>query len=473
MKTDKLVGKTVIVIDDDQDTQDLVRAYFTQKQCQIICFNDAETALEESQKSAGTWDVVLVDLYLPKMSGIEFTDQFRKNHENIPVILITTSKSSDAAVEAINRGAYDFIVKPIHFPQLQVSVERAVHIKGLNQNLKELREQIKAPLIHAKGMIGKSPKFVETIEVARKIAKSKANIFITGESGTGKELFAKFIHDQSSCAKGPFVAINCSAIPENLLESELFGHSKGAFTGAQEKKIGLFEEAQDGSIFLDEIGDLSLPLQAKLLRVLQEKKIKRVGENQYRPINCRVISATHKQLIEEINEGRFREDLYFRLNVIPLSIPPLRERQEDLLPLAESFLKRFAVENGSPATRFSKEAIKFIFEHEWRGNVRELENIIERAVVLASSTEISLDELSSFAIPRKPVSHTVTQADENSLSFKVPIQNQLPTLEEVINKYVEFAVGVNSGARDRTAKEIGIDRKTLYKRLKVEQEITS
>lgn len=316
-------------------------------------------------------------------------------------------------------------------------------------------------------IIGRSQNFLEALNIAKRVAKSSANIFITGESGTGKEVIARFIHSESKQHKGPFVAINCSAIPESLLESELFGHAKGSFTGAQEKRVGLFEEAQDGTLFLDEIGDLNLPLQAKLLRVLQEKKIKRIGENQYRPINCRIISATHKSLKLEVQENRFREDLLFRLEVIPINIPPLRERTEDILLLAEFFLRKFSSENGSASTKtFSKEAISYLLENKWCGNVRELENTIERAMVLSEANEIRLQDF----LPKSSefILSTVSEkVNEDPNIFSINCAKYLPTLEEVVNKYLDFAVKKNDGARDRTAKAIGIDRKTLYKRIKL------
>lgn len=318
-------------------------------------------------------------------------------------------------------------------------------------------------------LIGESPCFLAAIDLAKRAAPSIASILISGESGTGKEVFANFIHRNSSRSKGPFVAINCSSIPENLLESELFGHSKGSFTGASEKRIGLFEAADNGTLFLDEIGDLSLPLQAKLLRVLQEKKIKRVGENQDREINCRIISATHKNLSLEVEEHRFREDLYFRLNVIPISIPPLRERQGDLIILAESFLKKSARANDSRVKSFSNCAKKFLLENPWRGNVRELENTIERAVVLCQNIEISSEDFLPFASTRLNTqsNRPADIVDENI--FSVQHLRPLPTLNDIVNKYINYAIRKNEGARDRTAREIGIDRKTLYKRLLTEQ----
>jgi DNA-binding NtrC family response regulator len=307
--------------------------------------------------------------------------------------------------------------------------------------------------------------------LARKIAGSSTNIFISGESGTGKEVFAKFIHSQSANKQGPFVPINCSSIPENLLETELFGHAKGAFTGAHDKKIGLFEEAQGGTLFLDEIGDLSLALQAKLLRVLQERKIKRVGENQFRDIDCRIISATHKDLAVEVYEKRFREDLFFRLNVIPILIPALRNRQEDIGLLSNIFLRKFSLLNNLEIKSFSKEAEKYLSINPWRGNVRELENLIERAVVMSSGPVILVENFMplSMRLNDADVSFEAISNFSSSPKFIIKYDEKLPTLETVIDSYIDYAIKINNGAKDKTAKEIGVDRKTIYKRLKRER----
>jgi transcriptional regulator with PAS, ATPase and Fis domain len=314
-------------------------------------------------------------------------------------------------------------------------------------------------------IIGCSQELLSVLSLAQRVAKSTASILITGESGTGKEVIAKYIHGEGRRRDGPFIAINCSAIPEALLESELFGHAKGSFTGAISKHMGLFEEAQNGTLFLDEIGDLNLALQAKLLRVLQEKKIRRVGENQYNPVNCRIVSATHKDLFLEVQEGRFREDLFFRLNVIPIHIPPLRDRKADIRPLAEFFLKKYAQANGSTVKTFSETSIEYLLNNEWKGNVRELENTIERVVVLSCRPEISLDEIIPSLIRKSNNQDSSKEHHEKDL-FSVSCKNELLTLEEVIHKYIEFAVQMNGGARDQTAIELGIDRKTLYKRLR-------
>ncbi len=462
------------IVDDDPDTLDLIRAFFQPKGFRVTAFSDAESAMAAVQTKNGdnNWDVLITDLQLPNMSGFEFIEQMKRIKPDLPIILITVSKSVEIAVNAIKKGAYDFLVKPLHFPQLLVSVERALHLNSLKENITELRQHIRSGDAAAySNIIGRSPKFLNALDIAKKVARSTANIFIFGESGTGKEVLARFVHAESPRNGGPFVAINCSAIPENLLESELFGHAKGAFTGAHEKKAGLFEDAEGGTLFLDEIGDLSLQLQAKLLRVLQEKKIQRVGENQLRSIDVRIVSATHKNLLQEIAAGQFREDLYYRLNVIPISLPPLRERPEDVLPLAESFLKKYAVINGSPARTFSKEAIKFMLEYPWRGNVRELENAVERAVVMAVESEVKYSNFlmanPDLVVMEAPAPTTASNYAEGD--FVVKYTGTLLKLQDVIQKYVEYAVSKNAGAKDKTARELGIDRKTLYKRMRMSE----
>ncbi len=470
---DQKTKTKVVVVDDDESIHDLMIAYFKPRGFEVITYLDAESALEESLKNGATWDVLLTDLCLPRMSGVEFTEEIKKNWPDLPIILVTTTRTAEAAVDAIQKGAYDFIVKPIYFPQLQMSVERALYLKALKGDINELRQRVKGENSFQDNIVGHSPSFLNVLDIAKRVAPSHANIFITGESGTGKELVAKFIHNSSRQSKGPFVAINCSAIPETLLESELFGHAKGSFTGAQDKKMGLFEEAEDGTLFLDEIGDLSLSLQSKLLRVLQDKKIRRVGENHDRDINCRVISATHKDLNLEINENRFREDLFFRLNVIPISIPPLRDRTEDLLPLAQAFLRKYTLINGASAKSFSKEAMKYIVENKWRGNVRELENAVERAVILCRDREISLEDFMPATSQLEATRSKEEKLPQEETIFAVGCSNELPSLDEITHKYIEYAVRRNGGARDLTARKIGIDRKTLYKKMKQEHSASS
>lgn len=458
------INPHLALVDDDPEVQDLISAFFKPKGYTISIYPEAEIALAQNQELV-KWDLLITDLRLPHMSGIEFIEKIKKIRPELPIILITVMKSVENALKASAAGANDFIVKPIHFAQLQVSVEKALHFRTLPHNFPnpELKEKTTAT---GAPVVGSSPKFVAVLAAAKKVAKSSSNIILTGESGTGKEVFARIIHEESRRKKGPFVAINCSAIPEDLLESELFGHAKGAFTGAHDKKIGLFEEAENGTLFLDEIGDMNITLQAKLLRVLQEKRIKRLGENQTRMINARIISATHKNLIQEVNDGKFREDLFYRLSVIPLHLPPLRERAEDIIPLAQAFLKRFAHINNSPARNFSQQAIDFFQDYAWPGNVRELENAIERAVVLATKPQVEREDLMMSETDLLVQLPSPDEMPINSQDFSVPFTGRFLTVQEMIQRYIEYAVAKNHGARDKTAKELGIDRKTLYKRMR-------
>lgn len=445
----------ITIIDDDLDLLDLLGSFFRQRGFQVQTFNNAEEALIDIDSKRLITNVVITDLKLPSMNGIDFIIRIKKNNPGLPIILMTAEGSVETAVEAIENGAYDFVLKPLHTPQLLISVQRALYLNEVqteNSNLKSIFNDD----VGLTGIIGKSPGFRKAIELARRVSNSQANILITGESGSGKEVIAKAIHELGDKKDGPFIAINCSAIPENLLESELFGHAKGSFTGASDKKIGLFEEANKGTLFLDEIGDLSLPLQAKLLRVLQERKVKRIGENHYRDFSARIICATHKDLKKEVSEGTFREDLFFRLNVIPIYIPPLRERKEDILPLSEYFLKKFATMNNMNVKGFTKDAIKKLENNEWKGNVRELENAIERAVVLSTADVIQAEDL--------PSSEGINGSDKPELSFMET--NQVITLDELSKKYIRLVFDKNNGAKEQTAKDLGIDRKTLYRKLK-------
>ncbi|MBC7457454.1 MAG: sigma-54-dependent Fis family transcriptional regulator [Bdellovibrionaceae bacterium] len=460
----------ILIIEDDIDSQELLVSFFKPRGCETIIYDDAQKALEALQAGLIRCDIILSDFVLPTISGIEFIKKIKSFGIETPIILITAQTKVEVAIEAIRAGAYDFVVKPIHFPQLLISVERALHAEHLKRENDVLKSVVQSGsasgTVQIGGVIGKSPGLKKVLDLAKRVATSATNVLITGESGTGKEIIAKAIHNLSERKKSAFVAINCSSIPENLLESELFGHTKGAFTGAIEKRIGLFEEAEEGTLFLDEIGDLSLPLQAKLLRVLQERKIKRIGENIFRDINLRIIAATHKDLRKSIVEKTFREDLFFRLNVIPIWIPPLRERTEDIIPLAEFFLKKFSALNNSKVNSFSKEALSSLLENPWVGNVRELENTIERAVVLSESLQIEVEDISA-------IEH-VASKESNEFDFKGISQNRILTMDELSKLYVQYILKKNQGAKEQTARDLDIDRKTLYRRLhEIEQEAQS
>ncbi len=455
---------TIVVIDKDLELLNNLQTFLESKSFNVHCYSTEASALEGIHQSRSTWSILITDYNLPQLNSTKFINHIYGFFPLLTIIPLTPQNDIGIEAQMHQRGRVDQRSKRLYYDYLKEAIQNVIqfkekstkstHTKNLNPSLKVQNS-----------LIGKSQKFLDALNMAKKVSKSSANVLLTGESGTGKEVFAKYIHDQSKHRSGPFTAINCSSIPEHLLESELFGHAKGSFTGASEKRIGLFESAENGTFFLDEIGDLTLTLQAKLLRVLQEKLIKRVGENKDIPINCRVISATHKDLEEEIKEKRFREDLFYRLNVIPIRIPALRERQEDIMPLAQYFLNKFAMANDSSAFEFSPDCVDFITHNYWKGNVRELENMVERAVILSSGSKINLENCLLSEKPSLPVISNLEKKLTNEHTFSFDFSGPLPPLEDVIKKYISFAILKNGGARDKTAKDIGIDRKTLYRRM--------
>ena len=454
----------LLIIEDDVDLIELLHNYFGSRGYEISGFTEASSPIDilEKNLNSSPYDVALVDLNLPGVSGLDFIRRIKNVSPNMPILLMTADNDVDKAVEAVESGAYDYVIKPLHFQQLNLSLQRAVRLKKIQEENNILKNSVESKNILDK-YIFKSQTMINIIDVAKRLSNSTATVLIRGESGTGKEIIARAIHMLGKYKDKPFVAINCSAIPENLLESELFGHAKGSFTGAIEKKIGLFEEAEDGIIFLDEIGDLSIPLQAKLLRVLEEKKIKRVGENTYIDINARVLTATHKDLKKAVEDGTFREDLYFRLNVIPIIIPPLRDRPDDIIPLAMHFLKKYSKENERELT-FSKSAVNHLTKFPWQGNVRELENAIERAVVLANSSEIS-----ELDLPQ--INETLAGIDKiDNLFLPLLGKNAMPSLEDISNAYVHFVAKNTSSTKQQIANILGIDRKTLFRKLEPQSE---
>jgi len=464
-------GSTILVVDDDQDLLELVRDYYRARGYKVLSYDNALIPLSKIRTDkdfASQIGVVLCDLKMPNFDGLQFVNEVKPLAPDLPIILMTAHSSVELAVSAIKAGAYDFITKPLNFTYLNVALERALQLRDLKAENRALKETARTAKDGEENLIYRSPQMETLVDLVKRVAKSNANVLILGESGTGKEITARSIHRHSTRNNGPFIAVNCSAIPETLLESELFGFTKGAFTGAIDKKIGLFEEANGGTLFLDEIGDLSIPLQAKLLRVLQERKIKRIGENVFRPVDVRILSATHKDLRKEVVEGQFREDLFFRLNVISVKIPALRERREDILPLSEYFLKKYAALNNSGVKGFSRAAADFLLTHPWRGNVRELENAVERAVVLCRTDLIEpedLPDIESFSDDVAPVFQP-SREGANKDFFAIEInEKELPTLAAVTLKYVKFVLDRVDGVKERAARILDIDRKTLYKKI--------
>ncbi len=382
----------ILIVDDEPSARSGLAKLLTQAGYEVGAAGDGIEALETASTFAP--DVVVTDLKMPNMDGMTLLAKLREQDRDLPVIITTAFGDLGNAVAAMRAGAADFVTKPIDFDILTLSLERAVEQRAIrveSENLKrQLRERDGDGL---QGLLGTSPVMQKVYRVARQVAASKATVLITGESGTGKGELAKAIHALGPRAKMPFVSLHCAAIPETLLEAELFGHEKGAFTGADRRRVGRFEQAIGGTLFLDEIGDLSPLMQVKLLKVLQERTIERIGSGQSLPVDVRVLAATNKDLVTEVREGRFREDLYYRLNVVALEMPPLRLRAGDVTVLAEHFLHRFARENHKNIDGLTSAARTKILGHRWPGNVRELENAIERAVVMTEGASLDADDL--------------------------------------------------------------------------------
>ena len=447
----------ILVIDDDAAMRSMVADFLTaegHRVSQAPLASEALRRLSVSKDAGGELfdiDLVVSDLNMPEMSGLDFISKFKELQPSVPVILITAFGSIETAIEAIRRGAFDYITKPFKLNEMSVTIARALKFHDLH--LENIRLQGETEQTQSFGkIIGKSPGMREVFDLIRRVAPANANVLITGESGTGKERVARAIHDEGPRRQKRFVAINCTAIPEALLESELFGHAKGSFTGAINRKRGLFEEADGGTIFLDEIGDMNLALQGKLLRVIQERKIRSVGDTVDRDIDVRIVAATHKDLKAAIRNGTFREDLYYRLSVIPVVIPPLRHRREDIPLLAEHFLKKYATANHSKVTAFASEAMARLISMPWEGNVRELENIIERTVVLARGSVIEEKDLPKAG-------------DATVENFFEATQNgTLPTLEDVERRYFKFVLDKTAGRKEKAAQILGVNRRTLYRK---------
>ena len=441
----------ILVVDDDAEMRELVHDVFKDRGHQITTAGSGQEAL----KLLGEEDyaVVLTDLRMRGMPGTELLAEIRRLYPDIGVILMTGFGSVETAVEAMKRGASDYLTKPVKNDELVRVVERSIRETSLRREVTRLRREVnKEYSFHQ--IIGKSKPMQEIFDLIRRVADSPTNVLITGESGTGKELVAKAIHYNSDRRGGPFVPVNCAAIPEQLLESELFGHMRGSFTDAKVDKRGLFEEAQKGTLFLDEISELPLMLQAKILRALQEKEIRRVGANKPIAVDVRIVAATNLNLTEEVKAKRFREDLYYRLNVIELRLPPLRERREDILLLVDAFMKRYGASRGKQIQGVSESALAMLVDYAWPGNVRELENVIERAVTLTRSDKIIPDDL--------PLT---VQGARGDLRVLDDAAERILPLDEVEKEYIRKILEKTGGNKYQAAHALGIDRKTLYRKL--------
>jgi two-component system response regulator HydG len=445
------VTATVLIVDDDADATSLIRDGLAKRGYDAVGVTSARAALDYlAEKPA---DVVVTDIQMDGMSGIELCQALRQRHPDALSIVITGQGSLDIAIGAIRAGAYDFITKPIKLDALAIAVERAVEHLRLRREVHRLRSQAGGPSLE--GIIGESPAIRHVTELVRRVSDTDATVLITGESGTGKELVARALHELSGRREQPFVAVNCAAMPAALLESELFGHVRGAFTDAKRSRPGLFVQAATGTLFLDEIGEMPLEMQVKLLRVLQERRVRPVGGDEEVAFEARVVTATNRDLETEVEERRFREDLFYRINVVAIPMPPLRSRGSDVLTLAQHFLRRIAERSGKGVEGISTEAARKLLDYDWPGNVRELENCIERAVALCRLSEITVDDL-----PEK-----VREHQSSRLVIATDAPDELITLDEMERRYVRQVLAAVGGNKTHAARVLGIDRRSLYRRL--------
>ncbi len=433
----------ILVVDDEAIVRESLQDWLADAGYQVFAAENGPKALEIIEKER--LGIVITDLVMPGMDGIEMMKRAKEIQPDIEVIIITAYASIPTAIAAMREGAYDYIEKPFCPERAELLVKKlAQHQELVVENL-SLRQRLE-DRYRFENIITKSSKMQRMIELIKVVAKSNATVLITGESGTGKELVARAIHSQSHRQSKPFVAVSCAALPESLLESELFGHEKGSFTGAYARKKGKFEFANGGTLFLDEIGEMSANIQVHLLRVLEEKEFSRVGGNEPIRVDVRVVSATNRDLRKAIEKGEFREDLYYRLNVVPIELPPLRERKEDIPLLAQHFLNKFALENKKEVSELSPEATEFLLGYDWPGNVRELENAIERAAILAKDSLITIADL--------------PQENMSLARSTMPGKN----LREVEKEHILDVLGETGGNYSEAARLLGITRMTLYKK---------
>ena len=450
----------ILVIDDERSMLELLEIILTKEGYQVTCADSGKHAISLLQKAA--YDLLLCDIKLGDISGIEVLKRAKEKKPEAVVIMISAYSSAENAVEAMNEGAYDYVPKPFDNEELKQTVKSALEMRTLDQEKKAINVD-RDQTLHFGKIVGNSPRMLHIYDMIRQVARTKTNILITGESGTGKELIARAIHEQSDRKENPFVVINCGSIPETLMESEFFGHKKGAFTGASDNKKGLFEVADQGTVFLDEIGELTTSFQVKLLRAVQEKVFKRVGDTQDISVDIRFISATNKDLNKEIIGGRFREDLFYRLNVIEIKIPPLRERTGDLKPLAQFFLDKYSKEMGKEITKISSYAIELLKKYDFPGNIRELENLLERSVAL-TSTNILLPDSLELSIYKKRWIEGVKDRrfDLDEVAHGVSVD---AILAEIERAYLEKALDITQGNKHAAAKLLGITFRSIRYRL--------
>jgi two-component system response regulator HydG len=446
----------ILIVDDDPGHLTTLKTITKSWGYTVETANDGVVAVDLVK--SGPVDLILMDVRMTNMSGIEALGQIKDYNPSIPVIIMTAYSSVESAVEALKSGAYDYLIKPLDFEVLKLTIERASEHAGLKEENRALKEHLRSDYDIA-NIIGRSQPMKKLLDMMSMVAPSEATVLITGESGTGKELIARSLHFNSPRKEKPLVVVNCASITETLLESELFGHEKGAFTGADKRREGRFMQANHGTVFLDEIGETSPTMQAKLLRVLQEKEVQRVGSEETIKVNVRIVAATNRNLEADVAKGRFREDLFYRLNVMNLNVPPLKERQEDIPILAQHFLEKFAEKNRKTVKGFVPLAVDMLLNYDWPGNVRELENAIERAVILLTGEYITEKQL--------PLNITKKYPDlSTSPIAAAPLMDGTRSMEEIEKEAILATLKASGGNKSETARRLGITRKTLHNKLK-------
>ena len=448
------MGKlSILVVEDGRSQREILRDFLRDDGYDVIEAENGDRAIE-AVKSA-YFDLLLLDYKMPGMDGMQVLEEVKRINPEIDVIMMTAYGTVDTAVKAMKAGAADYITKPIELEELHILIDRIAEQRTLRKENETLREELRGKGVTTNQIIFQSAAMSEVVNLSGRVASSSATVLIQGESGTGKELLARLIHNLSTRSERPMIVVNCAALSENLLESELFGHEKGAFTGASRRRIGRFEEANGGTLFLDEIGELSPAVQVKLLRFLQEREFQRVGGNRNIRSDVRIISATNRNLQGNIKHGTFREDLYYRLNVVRIAVPPVRERKEDLSPLIDHFLGRFAIANGKEIQGISPEARDLLLKYDYPGNVRELENIIERAVVITRGSVVTSRDL--------PFSGSAIQPNTSKVKTWRSLQESVEDLER---KMIRKALDETANHQTKAADMLGVSERTLRYKLK-------
>jgi len=443
-------GHRILVVDDDLEMCGLLSDVLCGEGFSVITTGDSLEAAKILKKEE--FDLIVTDLKMKGLKGLDLLEEAKRVATLTPVIIITAFGTIESAIKAMKMGAYDYITKPFQMDEIILTVKKALENRLLKKEVVRLKKEVESRY-QFHHLIGRSPSMQKIYDLVERISDSSSNVLITGESGTGKELVAKAVHYNGVRKEGRFIAVNCAAIPETLLESELFGYKKGAFTDAKADKRGLIFEAHEGTLFLDEITEMAPPLQAKLLRVLEEKEVRRLGDTNSYPIDVRIISSSNRNIKSTIQEGRFREDLYYRLNVIDIQLPPLRERKEDIPLLIQHFITKFSNEFKKNISGVSKDALKLLLNYSWPGNVRELENIIQRAITLSQHEVILPDDL-----PASIIHKTDEKLFEKAMEEKF-------TLDQLEKEYIKRVLIETGGNKSKAAERLGLDRKTLYRKL--------